>query len=453
LWGLPEGLYWYSHDTLEVDVETGRFVERLRYKGTFVAPDSEGRWVPTPTLAPYDWRRSVKREAWIREIAKTTRSVADREEFPVSVMWFIDNDRRATSHQVLPWFHSKSDIGGPPKAAPRKKLTTARDYKIENREDWQRLSTLVAAGRHIERVVVAPTDPDLVRDQQFAEELAKLTARNQIVVELAGGVLSHAYYVLGRHGARVECVDLFGADSEVREFNKLVRDKIPESIQQRGEGAEVVELRGDALVAALKQKIVEEAYEALDARGGDELLGELADVQEVVRALCDALAIPVSQVDEERENKRLKRGGFKRGLMLKKTSTPHTLSADEETLTDLTLRDESADLAPAPIERPEEIPINSPYRRPDLRTVGELTEKLFTFETELSRTTDRAIRHNTRFVMPIDAGGAREFTLTLEFSRQRGVLRGTIRLRPEPQQLPMDLQDQLQLDFKPTDET
>jgi len=165
----------------------------------------------------------------IREIARTTRSVADREGFSVS------------------------DIGGPPKAAPRKKLTTARDYKIEKQADWQ----------------------------QLAEELAKLTARNQIVVELAGGVLSHAYYILRRHGARVECVDLFGADAEVREFNKLVTDKIPSSIQQRGEGVEVVELRGDAFVAALKQKIVEEAYEAFDARSG-ELLGELADVEEVV---------------------------------------------------------------------------------------------------------------------------------------------------------------------------
>jgi predicted house-cleaning noncanonical NTP pyrophosphatase (MazG superfamily) len=215
----------------------------------------------------------------------------------------------------------------------------------------------------------------------------------------------------------------------------------------------VVELRGDAFVAALKQKIVEEAYEAFDARSGDELLGELADVQEVVRALCDALGIPVSQVDEERENKRIKRGGFKRGLMLKKTSTPHTLSKDEEMLTGLTLRDESGDLTPAPIDRPEEIPSNLPYRRPDLRTVGELPEKLFTFETELSRTTDRAIKYNTRFIMPDDSGGGREFTLTLEFSRQRGVLRGTIRLRPGPRQLPMDLRDQLELDFKSTDKT
>ncbi len=53
LWGIPEGLYWYSHDTFEVDTQEvllsetmdhARFrtSERLRYKGTFVAADEPG---------------------------------------------------------------------------------------------------------------------------------------------------------------------------------------------------------------------------------------------------------------------------------------------------------------------------------------------------------------------------------------------------------------------------
>lgn len=449
LWGLPEGLYWYSHDTFEVDIETESIAERLRFKGTFVAPDFHGRWIPMTTSAPYDWRRSITRKRWIVEIAKATRAIADRERFPVSAMWFVDNDRRATPHKVLPWYHSQSELTELPKAAPRRKLTTARDYRIENRADWMQLEALIDGGRHIERIVVAPTDPELIRNPQFAEELATVTARHRIVVELAGGVLSHAYYVLARHGAQVECVDLFGSESEVREFNKLVRDNIPGSIQQRGEGVEVVELRGDALVVALKQKLVEEGYEALDAKSGDELIGELADLEEVVRALCDVLGIPLSQVDEERENKGSKRGGFRRGLMLRKTSTPHTLSTDEGTSSgSLDLRDESGELQPPPIQRPEEIPTSAPYRKPDLRTIGQVPEKIFAFEAELSRTTDRPIKHTTKFLLPTESGIHTEFILALEFSRQKGTIRGTIRLRPEPRQLPMDLQDQLELDFK-----
>jgi len=444
LWGVPEGLYWYSHDTFEVDSDKEQFTERLRYKGTFVAADAHGRWVPNQTLAPADWRRSITRSSWIVEIAKTTRQIADREGHPVAVMWLVDNDRRATRHRVLPWFHSRSDLGGPPKAAPRRKLTTARDYTIEKRTDWDELKTIVTAGRHIERIIVAPLDPDLIRDPQFAEELARLAASHHIVIELAGGVLSHAYYVLSRHGAQVECVDLFGADPDVREFNKLVRDKIPSSIQDRGEEVEVVELKGDAHLVALRQKLVEEAYEALDARAGDDLVAELADVQEVVRAICNALQIPFSQVEEEREEKRVGKGGFDRGVMLRTTSTPHSLSSGESASR---LADDSSNFQPLPLLRPEEIPTSSPYRRPDLRTVGDQPEKIFTFETELNRTVDRQVKHTTTFAMPVDGENSREFKLSLEFSRNRGVLRGTVRIRLEPQQLPMPLDDQLEFDF------
>jgi predicted house-cleaning noncanonical NTP pyrophosphatase (MazG superfamily) len=225
----------------------------------------------------------------------------------------------------------------------------------------------------------------------------------------------------------------------------LVRDEIPSSIQDRGEGVEVVELKGDAYLAALKQKLIEEAFEALDARGGNELVGELADVQEVIHAICNALQVPLSYVESEREEKRRGKGGFDRGLMLKKTSTPHTLSPG--VIEELTSRDESGDIQRSTILRPEEIPTNSPYRRPDLRTVGDQPEKLSTFETELSRTVERAAKHMTAFAMPVDRENSREFMLALEFGRHRGVLRGTVRFRLEPLQLPMELRSQLVLDF------
>jgi hypothetical protein len=147
LWGLPEGLYWYSHDTFEVDVDSKTFAERLRYKGTFVAADEDGRWVPLRTKAPFDWRRSVRLQAWIIEIARTTRAIADHEGIPVSVMWFIDNDSRVTDHRVLPWFHSRSDLSSQPKAAPRRKVTSSRDQRVETRADWERVREQVQSGQ------------------------------------------------------------------------------------------------------------------------------------------------------------------------------------------------------------------------------------------------------------------------------------------------------------------
>src|SRR5206468_2643707 len=126
LWGLPEGLYWYSHDTFEVD--TGEvdlkiskrisvpskytFRERLRYKGTFIASDSRGRWPTFQTSRPFDWANSIRSKAWLFEIAHTTRLIAAKEGHEVSVMWFVDSHPRATPHKVLPWFHTKSEASG-----------------------------------------------------------------------------------------------------------------------------------------------------------------------------------------------------------------------------------------------------------------------------------------------------------------------------------------------------
>ena len=458
LWGLPEGLYWYSHDTFEVDTQPGvplksgtEYVmwRRHRYKGTFIAPDESGRWVPFHTAEPYDWRASIGRKRWVYEIASTMRLLADHEKYPVSVMWFIDNDPRATKHKVLPWFHSRSELGGLPKAAPRRKLTIARDYKIKTESDWEELKQHVLSGRPVERVVVEPSNTELARDPQFAEELSKFAAGHNIVIELEGGILSHAYYILQRHGAQVECVDLFGADEDILEFNKLVRDKIPAVIESRGERVEVVQLSGDALLTALRRKLVEEALEALDANAGGELVGELADVQEVLNAIVKALALDRAQLEIERTEKRKRRGGFDQGIMLTRTTTPHSLSAPPPSVKESKLALNGKGPAMALILEPSAIPSPTPYRRPDLRNVGQHPEKLFAFEAELNRLVSGkgTAKESITFSIPIDDESSREFTLTLEFSRNRSALRGNVRLRLNPSQLAIP-DSQMYLDFQ-----
>lgn len=460
LWGLPEGLYWYSHDTFEVDTQSAVPIrrgtkysiwERPRYKGTFIAPDSAGRWIPFHTGEPYDWRPSIRRKDWLREIASTTRMVADDEKQPVSVMWFIDNDQRATKHKVLPRYHSQSELGERPKAAPRRKLAIAHDQRIQNAEDWAEVKQKVLSGAHIERVVVEPNDTEFVRDPQFAEDLARFAAKYKIVIELEGGILSHVYYILQREGALVECVDLFGAEDDIVEYNKLVRDKIPAVIESRGEQVEVLELSGDALLTALRQKLVEEAIEALDAPAGGELVGELADVQEVLNAIIKALKISRTQVESERIEKLKRRGAFNKGFMLTRTSTPHSLSASNPGLLGIKSTVVKGLSAKKLILEPADIPSSSPYRRPDLRNVDRQPEKLFTFETELNRIAagEDSARESISFSIPIDEESSRDFTLTVEFSRSRSVLRGNVRLRLRPPQLIPD--SQLTFDFSNED--
>lgn len=459
LWGLPEGLYWYAHDTYEVDtreisVDATTNVnrlsydswERLRYKGTFIAPDGSGRWIPYQTKVPFDWRSSVHRKQWLFEIARATRLIAEREGFPVAVMWFIGNHADATSHAVLPWFHCRSELQEAPKAAPRKKLAISRDFKLRNSSDWQILKEHLRAGKRIERVIVEPTDCDLIRNPDFARELAEIAATNNIVIELAGGVLTHAYYILHRNGAQVQCTDLFGAEEEIVEYNKLVRDRIPSSIEARGERVEVLRLGGDALISALRQKLVEEALEAMDAKSGDHLVAELADVEEVIAGLRHALRLPKAQIEAERLDKRRRRGGFEHGYMLTKTATPHSLQKHSE-VAEATLALQVQRSNANVISNTAEIPSTPAYRRPDLRQVENELEKLFVFETEIKRTTDLA--ESVEFSLPIEHGTSHNFSLTLELHRRGASIRSVIRLRLRPSQLAIEFPDsQLQFRFR-----
>lgn len=444
LWGLPEGLYWYSHDTYEVDTKDSvikhherkgaldyNWWERLRYKGTFIAPDSSGSWVPNQSKVPLDWRSSINRKDWLFEIANTTRLIAEREKFPVAAMWFIGNHAAATKHAVLPWFHDQSRLETAPKAAPRRKLTSSRDLTLRSVSDWENLKRLVAAGKRVERVIVEPTDSNLIRNVDFARELADFAAANKIVIELAGGVLSHAYYVLQRQGAQVECTDLFGADEDVVEYNKLVRDKIPGTIEARGERVEIVRLRGDALTSELRQKLVEEALEALDVKSGDDLVGELADVEEVIAGLRVALHLSKKQIETERLEKRKRRGAFQRGYMLNKTSTPHSL--EKEVTAEPMLQFSPKKSEGRVISDPADIPVTPIYRRPDLRQLEQELEKLFVFESEMKRTSN--LTETVDFTLPMERGAAREFSLTVELRRERSSFRTSVRLRMRPSQL------------------
>jgi len=263
-------------------------------------------------------------------------------------------------------------------------------------------------------------------------------------VELAGGILSHGYYMLQRHGAQVECIDLFGADEDVIEYNKLVRDKIPDLIQGGGEDVEVVQLRGEALLTALRQKLVEEGFEALDAKSADELIGELADVSEVINGICKALQVTDQQLDDERTKKAKRRGGFETGVMLRRTSMPGSLSPRESLPSGAFSIEPSASPASI-IQEPTAIPTNPPYRRADLRNVDQRPERLLTLETGLTNLGSK--KETTSFAI-LAEGESHQFTVTVELTRNRSSVRVSVGVRSEGPQRRSVADSQLTFDFR-----
>jgi predicted house-cleaning noncanonical NTP pyrophosphatase (MazG superfamily) len=96
---------------------------------------------------------------------------------------------------------------------------------------------------------------------------------------------------------------------------KLVRDRIPEIIEREGRTPNVTRLDQEQMLPALLAKLREECDEAAAARP-DELLGELADVLEVLRALATAAGYEWDSVEKAAKHKNEERGAFTEGWYL-----------------------------------------------------------------------------------------------------------------------------------------
>jgi len=102
-----------------------------------------------------------------------------------------------------------------------------------------------------------------------------------------------------------------------RQFlNKLVRDRIPEIIEQAGSRYEIEVMPDADYRVALRQKVIEEAQEVAIATSLDELIKELADLQEVIDALYLVEGIERSNVAQVQKKRREQRGGFSRRFRL-----------------------------------------------------------------------------------------------------------------------------------------
>lgn len=96
---------------------------------------------------------------------------------------------------------------------------------------------------------------------------------------------------------------------------KLIRDKIPEKIKESGGDYEIRVLGKTEFEKELKKKLLEESKE-LAIAPKDELLNELADILELTKSIASHFKIPFSKVEKFQEEKRKKRGGFRKRLFL-----------------------------------------------------------------------------------------------------------------------------------------
>lgn len=93
-------------------------------------------------------------------------------------------------------------------------------------------------------------------------------------------------------------------------FAKLVRDKIVDGIVKAGNKPTWRTLSTVEYVEQLKRKVFEESKE-VSQTAGDDLIKEIADIQEVIDNLLVALNISKEQLEDFQRKKNEKAGSFK----------------------------------------------------------------------------------------------------------------------------------------------
>lgn len=96
-------------------------------------------------------------------------------------------------------------------------------------------------------------------------------------------------------------------------YNKLVRDRIPEIIESDGRECTTEILPDDRWLQMLDAKLNEELAEYQESKS----LEELADLLEVMRAVVKARGWSWEQLEQVRQEKAARRGGFEKKILLK----------------------------------------------------------------------------------------------------------------------------------------
>ena len=94
------------------------------------------------------------------------------------------------------------------------------------------------------------------------------------------------------------------------QYNKLVRDRIPEIIEMSGKRCVCSILPDEEYLARLDEKLNEELAEYQESKS----MEELAELLEVIRAVAIARGSSIEEVEAIRQDKAAKRGGFEKKI-------------------------------------------------------------------------------------------------------------------------------------------
>jgi len=99
---------------------------------------------------------------------------------------------------------------------------------------------------------------------------------------------------------------------DIKKYNKVIRDKIPEIITESGKKYDLKQLDDASFLAELEKKLIEEVNEYVQSKDVE----ELADLLEVIYRISELRGVNSDELDEIRKDKAEKRGRFTNNLFL-----------------------------------------------------------------------------------------------------------------------------------------
>jgi predicted house-cleaning noncanonical NTP pyrophosphatase (MazG superfamily) len=320
-WGFPDGLFYYPHDSFEVDLERFDMVKRkIRGKYEFLDLTADGDWTPRKTGRPLDWKPSLS-SPFLTDISRSSYKVSAYINMPIEMMFFVDIDPSSGHPACLPWFYN-TDVVAKIDQSQSIRNKVATSFVLSSDKDLDSLDRLMQEGEYDDaqgpRALLVKLKPraEFVRSQDFLNRCIGLIKGKSCIVELEGSILTHSYYLLARNRIPVTFVDPFEPKPRVRRFGKLVRDLIPVRIESHGEAAYTIRASPQELVNLLKAKAVEEAFELFWETRPDQMHSELADLLEVITSICEVTGRKFEELVTLAEKKRAERGGFQSGVIL-----------------------------------------------------------------------------------------------------------------------------------------
>ena len=101
-----------------------------------------------------------------------------------------------------------------------------------------------------------------------------------------------------------------------KNYDKAVRDKIPDIIKESGNSCNIKKLSNDEFLSELEKKLREEVEEYLESKSVE----ELADAIEVIYRIAELKGTSKEKLEMLREEKASKRGKFNENLFLVDTT-------------------------------------------------------------------------------------------------------------------------------------